>query len=131
VTPAGKNAGNKGLIAAQNGGKKYFQDLKMAENNMIQPVQVMIIKYLNKNRFCHADKVRDSKINHVKERRRDFCLSYKRTNQKVKENKGKRKEKQRFLNKKKICGSVFELKSFEKEQNCSKGAYYKKPNICF
>jgi hypothetical protein len=24
VTPAGKNAGNKGLIAAQNGGKNIF-----------------------------------------------------------------------------------------------------------
>ncbi len=64
---------------------------------MNQPVQVMIIKYLNKTAFA-ADKACDSKINHVKERRRDLCLSYKRTKQKVKENEGKGNEKHRFLN---------------------------------
>jgi hypothetical protein len=30
VIPAGKNAGNKGLVAAQNGGEKQFHDLKTA-----------------------------------------------------------------------------------------------------
>jgi hypothetical protein len=45
VTPAGKNAGNKGLIAAQNGGKNQFQNLKGGVN-MMQPAQGRIIKYL-------------------------------------------------------------------------------------